>query len=96
MKVTVVIRMPDGSEDHLVANTLEVTDEGVLKVFNEQVNAKTTTVVSDRYLSGTRTTTETEITRQKYLSGVYPKGCWAAAYSKVTNVQAEVGNEPFN
>ena len=96
MRATIVVRGHHGKEDILWGNTLEVTDRGVLMVYNEEITAKTTTVVSERFLSGPRTTTETVIEKKKYITASYPEGEWTAAYSQVSKVEPKVSNEPYN
>lgn len=96
MIATVVIRDHLGNEDILMANTIEVTKAGVLMVFNDETSATTTTTVTERFLSGPRTTTTTEVTRKRYVTASYPKGCWSAAYSRCTKVEPEISNVPYN
>lgn len=96
MIATIVIRREDGVEDELVGNTIKVLKNGSLMVYNETISAKTTTTVSERFLSGPKTTTETEITRKSYITATYASGRWTSVYAKVTKVDPKVHNEPFN
>lgn len=96
MIATIVIRDNHGKEQELLGTTIDIDKKGVLTIYNEEFTAKTTTIINERFLSGPKTTTSTEITRKKYISAAYPSGYWVAVYSKFSKIEPKVTNEPYN
>ena len=79
----VVIRRPNDAEDVLLADSVEISKNGSLSVFNTEISSKTTTEVS-KFLFWKSETTQTSIEKHRYTSAIYPAGKWIAAYSKYT------------